>query len=81
MSDDDSKTNVKPMTPEQTRARARLLKKLKPGDKLEVTAGLKKGREATYVGPDASNPHLLRVTIERVPRVVKFEWVEIKKPS
>lgn len=70
--------NVTPMAAKTATKRKRLLAELRPGAKLLVTEGLKKGREATYRGPDDANPWLLRVTIDGAPRVVRFDWVTLR---
>lgn len=64
-----------PLSEENTRARARLLGQLRPGDKLTVLYGLKKGRTATYRAPDRDNPWLLDVMIDGCRRVVRFDYV------
>lgn len=77
----DDDTTIMPMTPEQTRARSKLLKKLTRGATLDVVKGLKKGREAIFQAAHSENPWLLRVLIDRAPRVVRFDFVELRSPS
>ncbi len=67
-------SNIKPMTVEQTRARTRLVSKLVVNQKLGIIDGIKRGRTAYYQGTD-ENPWLLKVLIDRVPRVVRWDWV------
>ncbi len=68
-------TDYAPMSEEDQRARARMLKRLEPGARLLVTNGIKKGRTAVFVRADLDNPWLLAVLIDKVPRVVRWDWV------
>lgn len=72
-----SEITFAPMSAEDAKARKKLLARLVAGSKLTIIQGIKKGRTAIYVREDPDNPWLLNVLIDRVPRVVRFDWVLI----
>ena len=69
--------NITTMSDEQKVQRAKLLKKLARGTKLLVTTGIKKGRTAIFVGAHPDNPWLLNTRIDRIPRIVRWDYVVI----
>jgi hypothetical protein len=78
MTQEATRPTTTPMDADTATRRRALLKTLARGTKLLVTEGLKKGRTAVYRGPDDDNPWLLRVAIDGVPRVVRFDWVTVE---